>query len=118
MIVILTIQPCLIEAACSRPAALADFVFDDFKNQIIVKGLHSRPSHSIRLPSKRQKLRYTAFSRLRLIPRTLRIQAGNSPVTDKHRADFGVTAFRWGRHFEIEDADAPALLAIVRSAVA
>ena len=48
----------------------------------------------------------------------LRWQARNSAVADKDRTNFGVSAFRRRRHFEIENADAPTLFAIVRAAVA
>src|SRR5438132_14034731 len=41
------------------------------------------------------------------------IQARDPPVADKDRANFGVAAFRWRRHFEIENTDAPTLFAIV-----
>ena len=48
----------------------------------------------------------------------LRCYARNSPVADKDRTDLGVAAFGWRRHFEIENADAPTLFAIVCAAVA
>ena len=45
-------------------------------------------------------------------------QTWNPSVADETRTDFRVAAFGWGRHFEVENANAPTLFAIIRAAVA
>ena len=46
------------------------------------------------------------------------VSARNASIADKDRTDFGVAALGWRRHFEIEHADAPALLTIVCATIA